>query len=101
LILKFANYSYSKAHAVAYSKKAYIMTYLKVHYPTYFYASILSIVVGNENKTEQMVTELKRIGVKIYPPSINHSEWFYKAIKTGIYTSLGSLKIFCYLSVKS
>lgn len=101
LILKFADYGYPKAHAVAYSKIAYIMTYLKVHYPTYFYASILSNVVGNENKTEQMVTELKRIGVKIYPPSINHSEWFYKATKTGIYTSLGAIKTVGYQSVKS
>src|SRR5699024_4119428 len=37
LILKFADYGYPKAHAVAYSKIAYIMTYLKVHYPTYYY----------------------------------------------------------------
>nr|WP_263313018.1 DNA polymerase III subunit alpha [Mammaliicoccus sp. Marseille-Q6498] len=101
LILKFADYGYPKAHAVAYSKIAYIMTYLKVHYPTYFYASILSNVVGNEVKTEQMVTELKRIGVNIYPPSINHSEWFYKATKTGIYTSLGAIKNVGYQSVKS
>ncbi|WP_025904317.1 DNA polymerase III subunit alpha [Mammaliicoccus sciuri] len=100
LILKFADYGYPKAHAVAYSKIAYIMTYLKVHYPTYFYAAILSNVVGNEVKTEQMVTELKRIGVKIYPPSINHSEWFYKATKKGIYTSLGAIKSVGYQSVK-
>lgn len=101
LILKFADYGYPKAHAVAYSKIAYIMTYLKVHYPTYFYASILSNVVGNEVKTEQMVTELKRIGVKIYPPSINDSEWFYKATSDGIYTSLGAIKSVGYQSVKS
>ncbi|PNZ39582.1 DNA polymerase III subunit alpha [Mammaliicoccus vitulinus] len=101
LILKFADYGYPKAHAVAYSKIAYIMTFLKVHYPTYFYAAILSNVVGNEVKTEQMVTELKRIGVKIYPPSINHSEWFYKATSDGIYTSLGAIKSVGYQSVKS
>ena len=69
------------------------MTYLKVHYPTYFYAAILSNVVGNEVKTEQMVTELKRIGVKIYPPSINHSEWFYKATKKVYIRHLVQLKV--------
>ncbi|WP_323704598.1 DNA polymerase III subunit alpha [Mammaliicoccus sp. Dog046] len=101
LILKFADYGYPKAHAVAYSKIAYIMTYLKVHYPTYFYASILSNVIGNEVKTEQMVTELKRIGVQIYPPSINKSEWYYKASSNGIYTSLGSIKGVGFQSVKT
>lgn len=101
LILKFADYGYPKAHAVAYSKIAYIMTYLKVHYPTYFYASILSNVVGNESKTEQIITEMKRIGVNIFPPSINNSEWFYKATKKGIYTSLGAIKNVGYQSVKA
>ena len=37
--------------------------------------------------------------MKIYPPSINHSEWFYKATK-GIYTSLGAIKSVGYQSVK-
>ena len=37
LILKFADYGFPRAHAVSYSKIAYIMAYLKVHYPNYFY----------------------------------------------------------------
>lgn len=101
LILKFADYGYPKAHAVAYSKIAYTMTYLKVYYPTYFYASILSNIVGNETKTEQIVSELKRIGVKIYPPSINEGDWFYKATEEGIYTSIGAIKNVGYQSVKA
>ena len=40
LILKFADYGFPRAHAVSYSKIAYIMAYLKVHYPNYFYANI-------------------------------------------------------------
>src|SRR5699024_5769017 len=35
LILKFADYGFARAHAVSYSKIAYIMGYLKVHYPNY------------------------------------------------------------------
>lgn len=58
LILKFADYGFPRAHAVSYSKIAYIMAYLKVHYPNYFYANILSNVVGNESKTAAIIDEV-------------------------------------------
>ncbi len=52
LILKFADYGFPRAHAVSYSKIAYIMSYLKVHYPHYFYANILSNVIGSEKRLQ-------------------------------------------------
>lgn len=63
LILKFADYGFPRAHAVSYSKIAYIMSYLKVHFPNYFYANILSNVIGSEKKTAQMIDEAKN---KVY-----------------------------------
>lgn len=36
------------------------MAYLKVHYPNYFYANILSNVVGNESKTAAIIDEAKK-----------------------------------------
>lgn len=36
LILKFADYGFPRAHAVSYSKIAYIMSFLKVHYQIIF-----------------------------------------------------------------
>ena len=33
---------------------------LKVHYPNYFYANILSNVIGSEKKTAQMIEEAKK-----------------------------------------
>ncbi len=50
LILKFADYGFPRAHAVSYSKITYIMSFLKVHYPNYFYANILSNVIGSEKQ---------------------------------------------------
>lgn len=36
------------------------MSFLKVHYPNYFYANILSNVIGSEKKTAQMIEEDKK-----------------------------------------
>lgn len=100
LILKFADYGFPRAHAVSYSKIAYIMSYLKVHYPNYFYANILSNVIGSEKKTSVMIDEAKHQNIKILPPNINESHWFYKATSDGIYLSLGAIKGVGYQSVK-
>ncbi|MCT1926975.1 DNA polymerase III subunit alpha [Staphylococcus pasteuri] len=100
LILKFADYGFPRAHAVSYSKIAYIMSYLKVHYPNYFYANILSNVIGSEKKTSAMIDEAKYQNIKILPPNINESHWFYKATSDGIYLSLGAIKGVGYQSVK-
>ncbi|HHZ7115250.1 TPA: DNA polymerase III subunit alpha [Staphylococcus aureus] len=100
LILKFADYGFPRAHAVSYSKIAYIMSFLKVHYPNYFYANILSNVIGSEKKTAQMIEEAKKQGITILPPNINESHWFYKPSQEGIYLSIGTIKGVGYQSVK-
>ena len=100
LILKFADYGFPRAHAVSYSKIAYIMSYLKVYYPNYFYANILSNVIGSEKKTANMIDEAKHQKINILPPNINESHWFYKATSQGIYLSLGTIKGVGYQSVK-
>lgn len=100
LILKFADYGFARAHAVSYSKIAYIMSYLKVHYANYFYANILSNAIGSEKKTAQMIDEAKHQKINILPPNINYSHWFYKATKKGIYLSIGAIKGVGYQSVK-
>lgn len=100
LILKFADYGFPRAHAVSYSKIAYIMGYLKVHYPNYFYANILSNVIGNEKKTAAIIDEAKHQQLNILPPNINESHWYYKASAKGIYLSLRTIKGVGYQSVK-
>ncbi|KRG10407.1 DNA polymerase III subunit alpha [Staphylococcus sp. NAM3COL9] len=100
LILKFADYGFARAHAVSYSKIAYIMSYLKVHYPNYFYANILSNTIGSEKKTAQIIDEAKHQSINILTPNINQSHWFYKATKQGIYLSIGAIKGVGYQSVK-
>src|SRR5699024_8004969 len=73
LILKFADYGFPKSHAVAYSKIAYIMAYIKTRYPAIFYAVILMQNIGNHAKIIELLEEMKILKVKIHPPNINVS----------------------------
>lgn len=73
LILAFAGYGFNKSHSVSYSIVAYKMAYLKCYYPKHFYASLLSGVVGSEEKTKEYLREVKKLGIKFLPPDINKS----------------------------
>lgn len=100
LILKFANYGFPKAHAVAYAKIAYYMLYLKVHYPNIFYTAILSNQIGSEHKTKEIIDEVKKRGIPIYAADINKAHWYYRTYKDGILNALGGIKGLGYKSVQ-
>lgn len=92
LIVKFANYGFNRSHAVAYSMIAYQLAYLKVHYPQHFMAALLSSVTGSEGKIAQYIQELKELGIKVLPPSINQSGYTFLAEKDSIRYSLAAIK---------
>ena len=73
LILAFAGYGFNKSHSVSYSIVAYKMAYLKYYFPKEFYANLLSSVVGSEEKIKEYLMEVKKLGIKVLPPSINKS----------------------------
>ncbi len=83
-ILAFASYGFNKSHAVAYSTIAYKMGYLKVHYPKYFYLSLLSMIIGSDTKTWVIIREARAKGVVFLLPSINKSTDKYEIVENGI-----------------
>ena len=91
-ILSFAQYGFNKSHAVAYSTIAYKMAYLKVYYSKYFYLSILSMIIGNDYKTSQIIREAKSRGVEFKLPSINISTEKYEIDKDGIIFPLSNIR---------
>jgi len=101
LILDFANYGFNKSHSVAYSMIAYKMAYLKVKFPKYFYASLLTSVIGSDTKTKEYITEAKARGLKILRPDINISTEVYTVEKDGIRFPLSAIKNVGGVSVKS
>lgn len=92
LILNFANYGFNRAHSVAYSLIAYKMAYLKVKYPKYFFANLLTSVIGSESKSKEYINESRKFNIKILLPDINKSDCFYSVEEDGIRFPLSNIK---------
>jgi error-prone DNA polymerase len=86
-ILRFAAYSYCKAHATVYANIAWQTAFLKAHYPLQFYTSLFNNHHGMY-PLRVYVWEAIRHGVKILPPHVNRSEIEWapegKAIRAGL-----------------
>lgn len=86
-VLRFAAYSYCKAHATVYANIAWETAWLKAHYPHEFYCSLLNNHQGMY-PVRVYVWDAKRHGIKVLPPHVNHSEveWSLRdsAIRAGL-----------------
>lgn len=74
LIDKFAGYGFNKSHAAAYALLAYQTAWLKAHYPEEFYAGAMCFDMHQAEKLAAFVDDLRRNGIKLRGPDINHSE---------------------------
>jgi len=68
----FGSYGFNKAHAVEYSLIAFWMMYFKVYHPLDFIC--VSLTYGNENKIEEMVEDIYRLGLKLRLPKLGISD---------------------------
>lgn len=75
-IEQFADYGFNRSHAVAYSKVAYQLAYVKANYPASFFAAIMR--TSSNEKVKSFVSESKQYEVKLLAPDINKS--FYSFI---------------------
>ncbi len=88
----FANYGFKKSHAAAYALLSYQTAYLKTHYPAYYYASLLTSVLGNLPKMSEYITESAKMGIQILPPDINRSRACFVPEAQGIRFGLLAIK---------
>ncbi|UCC98112.1 MAG: DNA polymerase III subunit alpha [Phycisphaerales bacterium] len=86
-ILRFAAYSYCKAHATVYANIAWKTAFLKANYPQPFYTSLFNNHHGMY-PLRVYVWDAIRHGVRILPPHVNRSdvEWTpeAKAVRAGL-----------------
>lgn len=68
----FASYAFNKSHAAAYALVAYQTAYLKCHYPQQYMAALLTSVLDG-GKVAGYIRECTRLGIRVLPPSVNHS----------------------------
>jgi len=86
-ILRFASYSYCKAHASVYANIAWQAAFLKANYPQQFYVSLFNNHLGMYPLRVYVWDAIRR-GIRILPPHVNYSqlEWTPqgKAIRAGL-----------------
>ncbi|MBS4216857.1 DNA polymerase III subunit alpha [Bacillus sp. FJAT-49711] len=92
LIVRFANYGFNRSHAVAYSMISWQLSYLKANFPNDFMSALLTSVIGNEDKIAEYISEVKHMGIKVLPPSVNRSHYPFIAEKLGIRFSLAAIR---------
>ena len=72
-IAKFAGYGFNKSHAAAYALIAYWTAWLKANYPVQFMAASMTLDLGNTDKLSIFKQDMDKMGLPLYPPSVNSS----------------------------
>jgi DNA polymerase-3 subunit alpha len=74
LMAKFADYGFNKSHAAAYALVSYQTAWMKANHPVAFLAACMSLAITNTDKLAALRQEAEHLGIKVLPPSINHSQ---------------------------
>ena len=92
LVAKFAGYGFNKSHAAAYALIAYQTAYLKANYPAEFLAASMSLDRTNTDKLSVFVKEVRRTGIEMLPPHINHSHADFSVKDGSVVYALSAVK---------
>ena len=90
-----ANYSFNKAHSIAYAALAAITVYLKFNYPKEFFLSLLKMTRHEPDPTSEITKiqrELASFGMKLLPPHLTRSEMDFAIEDDDIRYGLLSIK---------
>lgn len=93
LMEKFAGYGFNKSHSASYALIAYQTAWLKAHYPAAYMAAVLSSDMDNTDKVVLFIEDCYSLKLKIAPPDINQSDYFFKVMdEKNIAYGLGAIK---------
>lgn len=73
MMAAFAGYGFPKAHAASYALVAWRSAWCKQHFPAEFMAAVLANWGGYYSQGVY-ITEARRLGLKVNPPHVNHSQ---------------------------
>jgi DNA polymerase-3 subunit alpha len=88
----FAGYGFNKSHSVAYANLAYKTAYLKAHYPVAFMAAMLNSELNSTDAIAKYAAECRNMGIRLLPPDINESGWYFTVIGDEVRYGLGAVK---------
>ena len=92
LMAQFADYGFNRSHSFAYAYLAYQTAYLKAHYPTHFYAAVLTSEGDNTEKVARYIGEMKSMGFALLPPDINTSNQGFTPVGDAVRFGLAAIK---------
>lgn len=92
LMAHFSGYGFNKSHSAGYAIVAYQTAYLKVHYPVEFMAAAVTSEMSNSDRVMILLTEAKRMGIRVLPPDINLSDEQFTVHDGAMRFGLGAVK---------
>lgn len=92
LIDKFAGYGFNKSHSVVYALVAYWTMYLKVNFPEYYYAALLSSEISSIEKIEKYIADIRKANISFLTPDINNPYADFEVKDGKITFSLAAIK---------
>jgi DNA polymerase-3 subunit alpha len=92
LMAQFADYGFNRSHSFAYAYLAYQTAYLKAHYPTHFFAAVLSNEIANTAKLARYIGEMKVFEIELLPPDVNSSYEGFTPVGKAIRFGLAAIK---------
>jgi DNA polymerase-3 subunit alpha len=88
----FAAYGFNKSHSAAYALVSFQTAYLKAHFPQEFMAALLTMEMGDTDKTYKNIADCRERGVRILPPDVNQSGADFTAAGDDIRFGLGAVR---------
>ncbi len=86
-VSSFTGFSFCKSHSASYAQLSFKCSYLKAHYPAQFLAAVISNNHGFYTR-DVYLAEARRIGVEIFPITINTSSIAYRGHEKCIHVGL-------------
>jgi DNA polymerase-3 subunit alpha len=92
LIKTFGRYGFNKSHSTAYAFIAFQTAYLKVHYPVFYIASLLSGELNDTDKIAQYINEARDMEIEVKAPDIAKSGIMFGVENGSIVYALSAIK---------
>jgi DNA polymerase-3 subunit alpha len=88
----FAGYGFNKSHAAAYALVSFQTAYLKAHYPEEFIAALMTLEMGDADRTHKNIAEARERRIAVLPPDVNESREDFTVVEKKIRFGLGAIK---------
>jgi len=92
ILVPFSDYAFNKAHTAGYGLVSFWTGYLKANYPAEYMAALLTSVKDDKEKSAVYLNECRRMGIKVFPPDVNDSDFDFTPRGTDVRFGLSAIR---------